>query len=132
MVNKEYSGDIPLVLSGPVTQGLENKLSFNSRLSEPYTLLDFSADGLKIKAISSRSCWLMYSDVWHPEWRASVNGRPVDVSRADLAYKIIPLDQGTNIVHFYFGSWKVRLCQWALGLFSLLGLIGVFWMVGLC
>jgi hypothetical protein len=50
--------------------------------------------------------WMSYADVWHPFWRATVNGRPVPVYRAAMAYKAVPLEPGENVVHFEFGSGR--------------------------
>ena len=47
---------------------------------------------------------MSYADVWHPSWRATVNGKAVPVYRANIAYKAIPIEGGENIIEFRFGS----------------------------
>jgi hypothetical protein len=47
---------------------------------------------------------MFYSDVWHPWWRATVNGASAPVYRANGAYKAIRIEPGENLVHFHFHS----------------------------
>ena len=53
-----------------------------------------------------------YADAWHPDWRATVNGRAAPVLRANLAYKAVAVPSGDSTVVFEFGStrsyWLVR------------------------
>lgn len=65
--------------------------------------------------------WLLYRDCWHPGWRARVDGRPVPVLRADLAYKAVPLPPGARRVEFEFvapeyfrGVAAAAAASWAL------------------
>jgi len=48
--------------------------------------------------------WMSYSDVWHPWWRATINGSPAPVYRANVAYKAVRIEPGENVVHFRFHS----------------------------
>ncbi|MBI1952976.1 MAG: hypothetical protein HYS41_02510, partial [Candidatus Omnitrophica bacterium] len=66
-----------------------------------------------------------YSDVWHPFWKAKVNGRPVPVARANLAYKAVPILPGENRVHFFFES---KALVWAYRFFGINALI---WVAGI-
>ena len=50
----------------------------------------------------------------HPFWHATVNGNDVPVSKANLAYKAVPLTAGENIVHFRFHSAPIGLTVAAL------------------
>lgn len=63
--------------------------------------------------------WLFYSDVWHPHWSATVDGNPVEVRRANLAYKAVPLHAGRNEVRFRFGSRLFEAVTLALAVNSL-------------
>jgi HEAT repeat protein len=53
----------------------------------------FSANRLEVDvdAGAGADMWLAYADVWHPFWTARVNGEPVPVVRANLAYKAVRL-----------------------------------------
>ncbi len=129
MADKHYLGDIPLVTAVSPTQNVKSRLSEDRRLNLSYTLLNFSADNLKVRITTPQAGWLMYSDVWHPQWQATVNNHSVAVLKANLAYKIVRVNQGENNVEFNFGSWQICFCRWLLSVFSLFCLIGVFWLV---
>jgi hypothetical protein len=67
-----------------------------------YEALEFSANRVRFRVpdVPEEGVWMAYSDVWHPFWRATVNGVEVPVHRADLAYKAVRLVPGTNDVVF--------------------------------
>ncbi len=56
-------------------------------------VLDVQVDG---------PAWLVYYDAYNSRWRATVNGEPVPVVEANLAFKAVPLAAGPNRVHFRF------------------------------
>jgi hypothetical protein len=75
-----------------------------------YRIEQFDANTLRL-AVSNPGppAWMVYADVWDPLWRASVNGRSVPIYRANVAYKAVALESGSNLVEFRFGSraWSV-------------------------
>lgn len=78
----------------------------NRRLSQPYQVTDFQANGLQIvvDVKNNNPIWMFYSDVWAPQWKVKVNGVSQPVYRAQLAYKAVLLQPGRNVVDFYYGS----------------------------
>ena len=70
-----------------------------------YDVERFDANTLRVSVNDpGSSSWMVYSDVWHPLWRATVNGKPVPIYRANLAYKAVPIESGANVIEFKFGS----------------------------
>jgi hypothetical protein len=45
---------------------------------------------------------LLLNDVWHPWWRATLDGKPVDVLRADVIFRAVALPPGRHEVRFTF------------------------------
>ena len=78
----------------------------------------FDANNLVVRATNPgpSPAWMSYADVWHPSWQATVNGKPVPVHRANVAYKAIRLEPGANVAHFRFGS---RWFAWVTLLFAI-------------
>ena len=105
----------------------ENDLSSNKRLRLPYQVQRFDANNLEVTTDIDdlKSAWLLYSDVWHPLWRATVNGKQTPVYKANLAYKAVKLERGKNNVHFYFKSGLMSFLYFIFGLNALcwLGII---------
>lgn len=57
--------------------------------------------------------WAVLNDVWHPWWRAAINGRPAPVLKANVLFRAIEVPPGRHTIRFVFrplsGAWR----QWA-------------------
>lgn len=76
---------------------------------------------------SSDGAWLVYADAFHPGWRATVNGTPVPIAEAYLAFKAVWLQTGLAVVRFTFQGLRAFLDNTIamIGLFMGLGLAGL-------
>jgi hypothetical protein len=126
-----YKGDVALVIGGAGQPNYD--LSRDARLRLPYEVTSFQPNEIVVKVNSPvEKAFLFYSDVWHPFWRATVNGRSVEILRANLAYKLVSLNKGENEVRLYIHAplqkVAINLVHW----FSLcwIVLIGVFFVRG--
>ena len=138
----QYKGDI-LFLSQPPQKtdpkhfrnlkwAAPRNLSVNTRLNIPYEIQNFSSNHLEVSADTTgyNSPWLFYSDVWHPQWRATVNGEPTQIFKADLAYKAVPLKLGLNKIHFYFQSKFLNFLYFLIGMNALFWVGLILWLTG--
>lgn len=119
-----YAGDLLFLVGGGGTSWMGGPLDANERLDAHPEVAEFDANHIVIRVTAPRGAWLSYADVWHPSWRATVNGAPVRVERSSLAYKAVGLVPGENTVEFRFVS-PVRL--WC---FRLLSLNAIAWIAG--
>jgi hypothetical protein len=55
------------------------------------------------------SGYLVLSDVYYPGWRATVDGTPVEVLRADYTFRAVPLSPGEHTVRMAFAPWTWRV-----------------------
>jgi hypothetical protein len=114
--SSRYVGDIPLMLNqNSKFLDLSGRLQEDARMKCSYLIENFSADRLDLTVTSDRAGWLLYSDVWHPQWQAQVNGREIEIKKANLAFKIIHINPGINHVNFLFNPpyiicFQVLLC----------------------
>jgi hypothetical protein len=60
---------------------------------------------------ASQAGLLIYSDMFHPDWRAYVDGVQVDVLKANLAFKAITVPGGKHLVWFEFFSWRLYIAK---------------------
>ena len=103
----------------------QQALSADDSRQLPYEVIRFDANSLTIRAANPTAAagWMAYADVWHPSWRATVNGKPVPVYRANMAYKAIPIEPGENLIELRFGSPLFAL------LIAIVSANAMFWLV---
>jgi hypothetical protein len=82
------------------------------------------ADRVHVLAQADRPAYLVLADAWDEGWRASINGRPAPVRRANVLFRAVSLPPGRHEVVF---SYEPRLLQVGiavscLGVVVLLGL----------
>jgi hypothetical protein len=141
ITNANYKGDIiflsPLENNKKISSVVssvfsEKNLSSNNRLRFPYQIQRFDSNNLEVTTNTDNleSSWLLYSDVWHPLWRATVNGKETPVYKANLAYKAVKLEKGFNKVHFYFKSRLMSVIYFIFGLNALCWLIIIIYLIG--
>jgi hypothetical protein len=56
--------------------------------------------------------WLVWSDIFYPGWRASVDGEPWDIYRADYTLMAMPLKPGHHKVELYYRSGSMVAGKW--------------------
>jgi Bacterial membrane protein YfhO len=87
-----------------------NKLKINS----------FSSTNIEIQVQTDQSDSLILLQNYYFRWRSTLNGKPVRIEHADIAFMAIPLEKGTNNVSFFYNSQPL----WVLTLMSLLAWTG--------
>lgn len=122
LADPQYPGDHLLVSSKPslgntswlVSPAPEDWWS-NDRLTITHQVVHFDSNRVDVMVDNTQesAVWLYYADVWHPRWQAKVDGRPVVVFKANVAYKAVPVVPGRHQVTFLFFSpmfdWLIRL-----------------------
>jgi hypothetical protein len=56
---------------------------------------------------------LLLNDVWHPWWRATVDGEPRDILRANVIFRAVALRPGHHMVKFTFHPFAGALAELA-------------------
>jgi hypothetical protein len=64
---------------------------------------------IEIEADAPSGGFVVLNDVWHPWWRASVDGKPADILKANVLFRAVAVPPGKHIVRFTFdplsGAW---------------------------
>jgi hypothetical protein len=68
----------------------------------PADIVEYTANRVCIEVETSRPGYLFLSDVWYPGWSADIDGEPVAVLRANLAFRAVPLPPGRHRVTFRY------------------------------
>jgi uncharacterized membrane protein YfhO len=77
-----------------------------------------------IESRSPRRSLLVLTDVHFPGWKATVDGKPVDIERVNYLMRGVPVPPGAHRVEMRYEPTSWRL-GWIVSLVSLLVLIGL-------
>lgn len=105
----------------------EAKAAFSDASAEAASLKiqAFSAHHIEIETLSEKPTALVIAQTYHPAWRASVNGNPSPVWRANHAFQAISVPAGRNVIRLEYHDGKFRIGI-AVTLVSMI-LCGVIW-----
>ncbi len=80
------------------------------------------SDALRIGVETDRKSFLVVSETDYPGWEAAVNGKPAPLYRANVAFRAVALEPGSNVVEFTFRPASARTGIVGSLLFALLAL----------
>ena len=66
------------------------------------TIERYGTTEIAIHAQAPDGGWLVLNDIWHPWWRATIDGAPTQILRADVAFRAVALSPGAHDVRFSF------------------------------
>mgnify|MGYP001117858837 CR=1 FL=1 len=83
----------------------------------------------RFRVTTDRDGYFLLSDVYYPDWEATVNGEPVPILVADYAFRAVFLEAGTHRVNMRFAP---RSWYWGatLSLFTLAGVVVLLALTG--
>ena len=55
--------------------------------------------------------YLVLNDIWHPWWRATLNGKPVDILKANVLFRAVALPPGKHVVRFSFHPFAGAIAE---------------------
>ncbi len=74
-------------------------------------LIAYGNTRIRIEAQAPQGGFLVLNDVWHPWWRARIDGRDVPILRANLMMRAVALPPGRHVVEFTFHPVAGALAQ---------------------
>lgn len=87
--------------------------------------IDDSAAQVTLTVAAPRQMWLVLADVDYPGWRAAVDGEPVPIYTANLAFRAVQVPAGQSNVTFSYEAWWLLPGMIVSGL-SLLAVVVLF------
>ncbi|MGD8699521.1 MAG: YfhO family protein [Gemmatimonadales bacterium] len=87
---------------------------------------EWGINNQKLEVEASGPALLVVSDNYYPAWRATVDGEPVPVVRANYLMRAVPVPAGAHQVEFVYNSGLFRASVWT----SLASILAVFALIG--
>lgn len=78
------------------------KIQKSDNLEGNAIITNYSPNHLEIKTKSNKDSVLVLSDNYFPGWKAKVNGKPVEIMRANFAFRSISIPKGESEIEFYY------------------------------
>jgi hypothetical protein len=66
---------------------------------------------IEIETDSPQGGILVLNDVWHPWWRASVDGKPAEILKANVLFRAVVVPPGRHAVRFSFHPFAGALAE---------------------
>lgn len=96
----------PVVFVDRVDPLVELPPENNGGVGHAINVTRFTDNRLEARVVldGERPAWLYYADAWHPNWKATVNGAPSHIYKANHAFKAVIVTPGINEIVFEFDS----------------------------
>jgi uncharacterized membrane protein YfhO len=75
------------------------------------TLTHYDANALTYEVNSSNGGVVVFSEVYYPDWQATVDGEPVDIACADYILRAIKVPGGKHTVEFRFDPQSLHTTE---------------------
>jgi hypothetical protein len=85
-----------VVLNGAQNVGQVGNLAYKA------DIVSYEPERVVIETDGAGAGWLVLTDAWYPGWRATVDGSPVDIARADVLFRAVPVPAGRHRVEFVY------------------------------
>jgi len=118
-----------VLLEGAPAQGLAVVPGEELRLLQPATILNYYPNHVAVRTKTREAGFLVLTDVWFPGWRATVDGAPSTLYRANFVFRAVAVPAGEHDVVFQFEpisyAWGLRTSRIALVLLGCAALVAL-------
>jgi hypothetical protein len=74
-------------------------------------IVEYHNDEVVVEVDSPASAVLVLNDVWHPWWRATLDGQPAEILKANVLFRAVAVPPGKRTVRFTFHPLSGALTQ---------------------
>ena len=92
------------------------------------SVLRYDTNSAVFEVSTDKPAYLLVSDIYHPHWRATVDGVETPVLQADYALRAVPLLEGSHLVEMWYAppGWRAGAIVTILAVVGLLVLGGIW------
>ncbi|HMA36354.1 MAG TPA: hypothetical protein VKY74_17995, partial [Chloroflexia bacterium] len=74
----------------------------------PVTVQEYSPGHIRLQAVAARPALLVVAESWYPGWRGTLDGRPVEILRANYLSQGVVVPAGTHTIVLEYAPDSVR------------------------
>jgi hypothetical protein len=74
-------------------------------------IVSYRNDEVVVEIDATSNAVLVLNDIWHPWWRATLDGKPVEIQKANLLFRGVAVPPGKHTVRFTFHPVGGALAQ---------------------
>jgi hypothetical protein len=74
-------------------------------------ILRYRNTDVEIEAVAPSGGFVVLNDVWHPWWRASVDGKPAGIMKANVLFRAVAVPHGKHVVRFTFHPFSGAMAE---------------------
>lgn len=104
MVEKGFNPKELLFLEKPPPFQPSGNISKNE-----VSIVEFKANHIVLQAKAEGKTFLLLSEVFHPGWKAYVDGKRQEIYKGDYLFRALPLDEGSHEVKFVYRPISFRI-----------------------
>jgi uncharacterized membrane protein YfhO len=74
-------------------------------------IVSYRNTDIEIEADAPGGGFVVLNDVWHPWWRATVDGKPADILKANVVFRAVVVPPGQHAVRFTFHPFSGAIAE---------------------
>ena len=74
-------------------------------------ILRYQNTEVEIEADAPSGGFVVLNDIWHPWWRATVDGRPAEILKANVLFRAVAGPPGRHVVRFTFHPFAGAIAE---------------------
>jgi uncharacterized membrane protein YfhO len=89
-------------------------------------IVSYEPERVVVETTGEADGWLVLTDAGYPGWRATVDGASVEITRADVLFRAVPIPAGQHRVEFAHAPISFRIGV-GISLVTLVGCVVALW-----
>ena len=87
---------------------MRNATSLEKDSTASVSLISYEPNKLAYKTSSAKDGVIVFSEIYYPEWTATIDGEPVDIARANYILRTMFVPKGDHTIVFSFEPKSIR------------------------
>jgi hypothetical protein len=71
-------------------------------------IVSYGLDRIDIEANIAKSCFMVLSELYYPDWKAEIDGAQAKIYRSDFLLRGLPLAPGNHTIEFFYDSRSLK------------------------